>query len=363
MTTNGNPKRVVVAMSGGVDSSVAAALLVEQGYEVIGLMLRLWAEPGGAANRCCTPDAVADARRVADQLSIPFYVRDYKETFKQTVVDFFIEGYAQGVTPNPCVVCNRDIRFDKLLKEALSLGGDYLATGHYAWVQPGDGGAFQLLKGIDPAKDQSYILYTLTQERLARVIFPLGRHTKAEIRQIAEAKKLPVFNRPDSQDLCFLGQGDYRAFLQRRAPQVVQPGPIVTSDGKVLGQHQGLAFYTIGQRKGLGIAAPEPLYVLRLDQASNSLVIGPLDELGQSQLTARQVSYISGQPPAGPIDVTAKIRYKAKEVEATLTPMLDARARLTFAAPLRDITPGQSVVFIQGEQILGGGIIEKPESV
>jgi tRNA-specific 2-thiouridylase len=361
MTTNGNPKRVVVAMSGGVDSSVAAALLVEQGYEVIGLMLRLWAEPGGAANRCCTPDAVADARRVADQLGVPFYVRDYKETFKQTVVDFFIEGYAQGVTPNPCVVCNRDIRFDKLLKEALSLGGDYLATGHYAWVQPSDEGAFQLLKGIDPTKDQSYILYTLTQERLARVIFPLGRHTKAEIRQIAAAKKLPVFNRPDSQDLCFLGQGDYRAFLQRRAPEVVQPGPIVTNSGKVLGQHQGLAFYTIGQRKGLGIAAPEPLYVLRLDQTSNSLIVGPLDELGQSELTARQVTYISGQPPAGPVEVTAKIRYKAREVEATLTPLPDARARLTFAEPLRDITPGQSVVFIQGEQILGGGVIEKSE--
>lgn len=350
-------------MSGGVDSSVAAALLVEQGYEVIGLMLRLWAEAGGAANRCCTPDAVADARRVADQLGIPFYVRDYKDTFKQTVVDFFIEGYAQGVTPNPCVVCNRDIRFDKLLKEALSLGGDYLATGHYAWVQQSGDGAFQLRKGIDPTKDQSYILYTLTQERLARVLFPLGRHTKAEIRQIAEAKKLPVFNRPDSQDLCFLGQGDYRAFLQRRAPEVVQPGPIVTTAGKVLGQHQGLAFYTIGQRKGLGIAAPEPLYVLRLDTASNSLVVGSLDALGQTELTARQVTYISGQPPAGTIEVTAKIRYKAREMEATLTPLPDARARLTFAEPLRDITPGQSVVFIQGEQILGGGIIEKPGPV
>src|SRR5512134_483493 len=166
--------KVVVAMSGGVDSSVAAALLVEQGYEVIGLMLRLWAEAGGAANRCCTPDAVADARRVADQLGIPFYVRDYKEAFKQTVVDFFIEGYARGVTPNPCVVCNRDIRFDRLLKEALSLGGDYLATGHYARVRQGEDGAFQLVKGIDPTKDQSYILYTLTQERLSRVLFPIG---------------------------------------------------------------------------------------------------------------------------------------------------------------------------------------------
>lgn len=346
-------------MSGGVDSSVAAALLVEQGYEVIGLMLRLWAEAGGAANRCCTPDAIADARRVADQLGIPFYVRDYKETFKQTVVDFFIEGYAQGVTPNPCVVCNRDIRFDKLLKEAINLGGDYLATGHYAWVQQSDDGAFQLLKGIDPTKDQSYILYTLNQERLARVIFPLGRHTKADIRHIAEIKGLPVFNRPDSQDLCFLGQGDYRAFLQRRAPEVVQPGPIINTSGKVLGQHQGLAFYTIGQRKGLGLARPEPLYVLRLDNASNSLIVGGLAELGQTELTAGQVTYVSGYPPAGPRQITAKIRYKAREVEATLTPLPDARARLAFVESLRDITPGQAVVFFEGDQILGGGIIEK----
>ncbi|MBI1880930.1 MAG: tRNA 2-thiouridine(34) synthase MnmA [Chloroflexi bacterium] len=360
MNPNGQNKRVVVAMSGGVDSSVAAALLVEQGYEVIGLMLRLWAEPGGAANRCCTPDAVADARRVADQLDIPFYVRDYKDTFKRTVVDFFIEGYAHGVTPNPCVVCNRDIRFDKLLKEALSLGGDYLATGHYAWVQQSENGTFQLLKGVDPAKDQSYILYTLTQERLARVMFPLGRHTKAEIRQIAEAKQLPVFNRPDSQDLCFLGQGDYRAFLQRRAPEVVQPGLILNTGGKVLGEHQGLAFYTIGQRKGLGLAAPEPLYVLHLDSATNSLIVGTVDELGQTDLTAGQVTYVSGRPPAGPIQLTAKIRYKAKEVGASLTPLPDARARLTLATPLRDITPGQAVVFFEGDQILGGGIIEKP---
>ncbi len=347
-------------MSGGVDSSVAAALLVEQGYEVVGLMLRLWAEPGGAANRCCTPDAVTDARRVADRLGIPFYVRDYKEVFKQTVVDFFIEGYAQGLTPNPCVVCNRDIRFDRLLNEALGLGGDFMSTGHYVRVQPGLDGRFQLLKGLDPAKDQSYVLYTLTQERLAHVLFPLGEYTKEEIRRIAEAKGLSVFNRPDSQDLCFLGQGDYRAFLQRRAPQVVQPGPIVTTSGKILGQHEGLAFYTIGQRKGLGIATPEPLYVLQMDSATNRLVVGPADELGQHELTAGHVSYISGQPPETPLKVTAKIRYKAKEVEAMLTPLPQQRARFTFVDPMRDITPGQAVVFYSGEQLLGGGLIEKP---
>lgn len=346
-------------MSGGVDSSVAAALLVEQGYEVVGLMLRLWAEPGGAANRCCTPDAVVDARRVADALAIPFYVRDYKDVFKKTVVDFFIDGYAGGVTPNPCIVCNRDIRFDRLLKEALSLGGAFLATGHYARIRP-DNGQYQLLKGIDPAKDQSYVLYTMTQARLARLLLPLGDYTKTKIRQIAAAKQLPVFDRPDSQDLCFLGNGDYRAFLQRHAPRVVEPGPIRTTSGDVLGEHRGLAFYTIGQRKGLGISVPQPLYVLKLDQRTNSLIVGSANELGQNELTARQVTYISGQAPVAEIDIAAKIRYKAREVAARLTPVGSDQAHLALAAPLRDITPGQSVVFYQGEQLLGGGIIERP---
>ncbi len=368
MTTNGQPtsnpndnapRRVVVAMSGGVDSSVAAALLVEQGYEVVGLMLRLWAEPGGAANRCCTPDAVADARRVAAALGIPFYVRDYKDVFKATVVDFFIDGYAQGVTPNPCVVCNRDIRFDRLLNEAISLGGDYLATGHYARVQQSADGAFRLLKGIDPAKDQSYMLYTMTQERLRRVLLPVGEYSKETIRQIAKDKKLPVFNRPDSQDLCFLGAGDYRSFLHRHAPEVVQPGPIVNASGEELGQHSGLAFYTIGQRKGLGLSTPQAMYVIDKKTDTNTLVVGPAEELGQQALVAHQVSYIDGRPPAGPVQVTAKIRYKAREIAANLAPVDEHQVRLRFEAPLRDITPGQAVVFFEGDRVLGGGIIKQ----
>ncbi len=354
-------KRVIVAMSGGVDSSVAAALLVEQGYDVAGLMLRLWAEPGGAANRCCTPDAVVDARRVAEALGIPFYVRDYKNIFKETVVSFFVDGYTQGVTPNPCIICNRDIRFDRLLKEALNLGGDYLATGHYARVTAEPDGRYSLRKGLDPTKDQSYVLYTMTQQRLTHILLPVGGYAKRDIRQIAADKNLPVFDRPDSQDLCFLGNGDYRQFLQRHAPQTVQPGPILNTAGEQLGQHNGLAFYTIGQRKGLGLSAPQPMYVLQLNTAANSLIVGPAAELGRRELVAGQVNYLDGQTPAPNCRVTAKIRYKAREVPAMLTPLPGQQANLIFDEPLRDITPGQSVVFYEDDRVLGGGIIQKTE--
>jgi tRNA-specific 2-thiouridylase len=354
-------KRVIVAMSGGVDSSVAAALLVEQGYDVAGLMLRLWAEPGGAANRCCTPDAVIDARQVAEALGIPFYVRDYKNIFKETVVSFFVDGYTQGVTPNPCIICNRDIRFDRLLKEALNLGGDYLATGHYARVTAEPDGRYSLRKGLDPTKDQSYVLYTMTQQRLTHILLPVGGYAKRDIRQIAADKNLPVFDRPDSQDLCFLGNGDYRQFLQRHAPQTVQPGPILNTAGEQLGQHNGLAFYTIGQRKGLGLSAPQPMYVLQLNTAANSLIVGPAAELGRRELVAGQVNYLDGQTPPPNCRVTAKIRYKAKEVPAMLTALPGQQANLIFDEPLRDITPGQSVVFYEDDRVLGGGIIQKTE--
>jgi tRNA-specific 2-thiouridylase len=341
---------------------VAAALLVEKGYDVVGLMLRLWAEPGGKANRCCTPGAIADARRVADTLGIPFYVRDYKSSFKSTVVDFFVEGYAQGITPNPCIVCNRDIRFDRLLKEALSLGGDYLATGHYARVRQTAEGNYRLLKGIDPAKDQSYMLYTMTQKRLERVLLPVGEYSKENIRAFAKDRALPVFDRPDSQDLCFLGAGDYRTFLVRHAPRVVKAGPIVNLQGDNLGEHQGLAFYTIGQRRGLGVSAPQPLYVVNKDIDSNTLVVGTRDELGQAQLTANEVNFVSGLIPDDPIQVEAKIRYKARAAPAILTALDQNRARILFAEPLRDITPGQAVVFYRGDETVGGGIIEASDA-
>ncbi len=352
--------RVVVAMSGGVDSSVTAALLVERGYEVIGLMLRLWAEPGGECNRCCTPDAMADARAIAGMLDIPFYVRDYKTLFKTVIVDPFIEAYAQGLTPNPCLTCNRVIRFDRLLKEALSLGAQYLATGHYARVRQNEAGEYELWRGVDASKDQSYVLHTLTQQTLPHVLFPLGDYTKDDVRRMAEHYNLPVFNKPDSQDLCFLGADGYRGFLARHAPQTMIPGDIVNTRGEVLGRHRGLPAYTIGQRKGLGIAHPEPLYVLQLDPARNRVVVGTRDERGRDELTAHSVTYVAGRPLPGPTRVQAKIRYKARPVPATVTPLPDNRLHARFDAPLPDITPGQGFVMYDGDRVLGGGIIERP---
>ncbi|MEW5986106.1 MAG: tRNA 2-thiouridine(34) synthase MnmA, partial [Chloroflexota bacterium] len=281
-----NP-RVVVAMSGGVDSSVAAALLVEQGYEVIGMMMRLWSEPdsGPAArlNRCCTPDQMADARRVADLLDIPFYVVDVQDHFRRTIVQFFINEHTQGRTPNPCLECNRQIRFTYLLNRALALDADYLATGHYARVRPTLAG-YQLLTGVDEAKDQSYVLHMLTQAHLTHVLFPVGSYTKEEVRAMAARFGLPMAEKKESMDLCFVADKDYHRFLNEYAPGLDQPGPILDAAGRQLGQHQGLAAYTIGQRKGLGLAAPEPLFVLGKDVARNALVVGPRAAAGQTEL-------------------------------------------------------------------------------
>ncbi len=351
--------RVVVAMSGGVDSSVAAALLVEQGYEVIGMMLRLWTEPGlEAFNRCCTPDAMHLARRVAAHLDIPFYVMDVRETFRQQIVSYFVDGYAQGVTPNPCVMCNRHIRFGALLERAQALGAGFLATGHYARVQQGAGGTRQLLRGVDAHKDQAYVLSALNQAQLAQAMFPVGEYPKAEVRVRARQFGLPVAERSDSQDLCFLAGGDYRDFLRRNAPQVQAPGPIVRRDGQTLGQHGGLAFYTIGQRKGLGVASPVPLYVLEKDTGRNALVVGTVNELGSRELTAQAFNWISGSPPAHAVRGQVKIRYKARECWGEAIPLEGDRVRILFDEPLRDITPGQFAVLFDGEICLGGGIIE-----
>jgi tRNA-specific 2-thiouridylase len=353
-----SPTRVVVAMSGGVDSSTAAALLVEKGHEVIGIMMRLWAEggEGGATNRCCSPEAVEDARHVCQILDIPFYLINYEKGFKHHVVYYFISEYANGRTPNPCLACNRHIKFGLLLRRALSLDTQYLATGHYARIRQATG-HYLLLKGVDRRKDQSYALYMLDQEELAHLLFPLGDYTKDEVRAIARERGLPVAEKAESQELCFVHDNDYRRFLRTYAPETIKPGPIVDTAGQVIGQHKGLPFYTIGQREGMGIAAPEALYILEMDTVRNTIVAGTKAELGRRELIAHQVSFISGKAPASPMRVTAKIRYKAVEAKATLNLVDEDTVALTFVEPQRDITPGQGVVFYQGEAVLGGGII------
>lgn len=355
-------KRIVVAMSGGVDSSVSAALLVEQGYEVIGIMLRLWTEQKQASqrdNRCCTRDQMLAAHFVARKLGIPFHVIDAQEIFKRHVVDTFIAGYIQGITPNPCLACNRHIRFGYLLEEALSRGASYLATGHYARITRSDDGLFELRKGIDPDKDQSYVLSVLRQDQLRHAMFPVGNLTKPEVRELARRFGLPVADKHDSQDLCFVADGDYRRFMRDMAIHAFKPGPIKLRSGEQIGEHTGLPNYTIGQRKGLGIAWPEPLYVIAKDAASNTLWVGIRDEMGSDHLLATEMNWISGSGPTNEIRVEVKIRYKAQPMPARVLPLDQSTAEVWLDNPLPDITPGQGAVFYEygGDKVLGCGLI------
>lgn len=353
--------RVVVAMSGGVDSSVAAALLVEQGYDVIGMMMRLWSEEtagGRVYNRCCTPDQMTDARRIADRLGIPFYVLDTKDVFRSTVVEYFIDQHRQGVTPNPCLECNRHIRFDWLQQNALALDAEYLATGHYARITRADDGKYLLRKGLDEHKDQSYVLSVMGQEQLSHALFPVGEYAKADVRAIAERFGLPTASKKDSQDLCFLGDGDYRRFLGQYAPEIMAAGPITRRNGEIIGEHSGLPNYTIGQRKGLGVQSTEPMYVIGMNPHCNALIVGTADELGARTLTAKRVNWVSGEIPSEPFRAEVKIRYKARAIPAMVEPLADARMAVHFDEPARDITPGQGAVVYDGDICLGGGIIE-----
>lgn len=356
--------RVVVAMSGGVDSSLTAALLVRQGYDVIGATMQVWdkdlPQDDPEHRGCCSLSAVDDARRVADKLGIPYYVLNFRQMFEETVIDYFIREYARGKTPNPCIACNRYVKFAGLLQKALALGAEYVATGHYARISYDTGrGRYVLAKGIDSTKDQSYALYHLNQHTLRHFLMPLGDYTKVETRQMAREWGLSVADKPDSQEICFVPDDDYKSFLEDKAPQALIPGNIVDTQGKILGRHQGLPLYTVGQRKGLGIAAGRPLYVVAIDRQRNEVVVGANEEVFGSELIAGDLNFIAIDRLTGPITVTAKIRYSAKPAVATVTPLAEGTVAVKFAEPQRAITPGQSVVFYDNDIVVGGGIIIK----
>ncbi|MEK7214604.1 MAG: tRNA 2-thiouridine(34) synthase MnmA [Chloroflexota bacterium] len=352
-------QKVVVAMSGGVDSSVAAALLAEQGYEVVGITMRLWTEERddlpGTNRTCCGVEAVDDDQAVAQMLNIPYYVLNFERSFKANVVDYFVGEYARGRTPNPCLACNQHVKFDHLLERANALGADYLATGHYARVA-GDVGGFRLLRGVDPSKDQSYFLYTLGQEELQRTLMPVGHYTKPQVRALAVKFGLPVADKPDSQEICFVPDNDYRRFVSERI--AADPGDIMDTAGNVIGRHQGLASYTVGQRHGLGLGGPERLYVIRLLPETNRVVVGQDADLYQHQALVEDLHFVERDPRL-PVRVEAKVRYKATPSRAVIS-RDDGGIIVSFETPQRAMTPGQAIVFYQGDEVAGGGRIVAP---
>ncbi|HGG0415387.1 TPA: tRNA 2-thiouridine(34) synthase MnmA [Clostridium sporogenes] len=354
-------KKVLVGMSGGVDSSVAAYLLKEQGYEVIGVTMQIWQDDEEFTEKeggCCSLSAVADARRVANKIGIPFYVMNFKDSFKRNVIDYFVDEYMEGRTPNPCIACNKFIKFSSFLDKAVSMGIDYVATGHYAIIEK-QKDRYIIRKSEDDKKDQTYALYNLTQFQLERTLMPCGQYKKSKIREIAKEIGLRVHNKKDSEEICFIPDNDHGRYIKNRFPNKVREGNFVDKQGNVLGKHKGIVYYTIGQRKGLGIAFGKPMYVVDINPFKNEVVLGSIEDLLNTELVAKDINYIPFDTLKEPMEVEAKIRYSQIPSKAIITPIDDGRVRVNFHEKQRAITKGQSVVFYKDDLLIGGGIIEK----
>ncbi len=349
--------RALIAMSGGVDSSVAAKLTQDMGYDCVGCMMKLYDSAETAEHGCCTALDAEDARSVAFSLGMPFYVFNFCDGFRENVVDRFISEYLAGRTPNPCIDCNSYMKFDKLMRRADELSCEKIVTGHYAKIEE-RGGKLVLKKAEDISKDQSYVLYRLTQEQLARVMFPLGEMKKSEVREIAERSGFVNSHKRDSQDICFVPDGDYASAVERLGGVCVPEGDFISPDGSVIGRHRGIIRYTVGQHKGLGGNYPERMFVLKIDAEKNTVTLGTEDLLFSRELTASRFNWICGEPPSGGISCLGRIRYRHREQPAKAYPLPDGRVRVVFDEPQRAITPGQSVVLYDGDEVLGGGIID-----